>query len=179
VVKLLLRWSGVTLTDELRIPDNVTSDVLDFWAVDELGESLGAMKDEIGLRGELYTYQFERERAADPTKIVWPAREDDTLGYDISDLDASPRRLIEVKASGSEDLRFYLSRHELYVAEQKRNQYEVQFWGGVDLSRSKPVEYRLLREKGFPISISDVYGEIQVGRLTAEAANFVVTRSRG
>jgi hypothetical protein len=160
----------------LSVPVELATEVLDFWAVAQPSSSLSALKDEIGVRAELYSFQYERERAADPTKVNWVAREDDSLGYDLLDLNPRPQRLIEVKGSGARTLRFYVSDNELRVAEENPQSYEIHFWGGIDTQRQRPQEYKLLREQGFPELIMDVFAAIRDGHLASRTASLLVTR---
>ena len=95
----------------LRVPRYLADEVYDAWSLPPEPRGLDRKKA-IGDRGEFYSHRLETMSAEDPTKIRWVARDDDGLGYDIEDRNATPRRRIEVKASAGDDLRFILSARE-------------------------------------------------------------------
>jgi hypothetical protein len=109
----------------------------------------------VGDRAELYTIQFERTRT-NPSLIAWVARDSDSLGFDVEDRSTSPTRCIEVKGSRDTELMFFLSETELEKAREIGSRYELQFWGGIDLSVDPSAEYALLRAKGYPTRLEDL-----------------------
>ena len=131
----------------------------------------------LGDRGEEFSYRYERDNAADRTRIHWVAQEDDDLGYDIEDTSEPGRRLIEVKASSGTDVRFFLSTNEWRVASENPAAYEVQFWGGVNLSADPAEEYQRLRALGYPLVLHELAAHVRAGRLLLEASQYVVTEA--
>lgn len=134
-----------------------------------------AIRKTIGNRGELYSYQFERLEADAASDIVWVARDDDNLGYDIEDRSADPRRRIEVKASGEAIVRFFLSENEWRKAHEAPATYEIQFWGGIDLASDPADEFKRLRDQGFPLVFSDLPTQLGNGDLRAAPVKWRVT----
>ena len=174
LVGLLRRFKGVELKGELSIPWNVAELVADVWMMLPERDDIG--KDPlkaIGDRGELYSYQFERSRAAAGTTVYWAARDDESLGYDIEVRE--PRvRYVEAKASGATATRFFLSEPEWRFARNHAN-YEVQFWGDVTRTRRTADEYQQLREQGFPRLYRNVAQLVSDGVLDIEPTQYVVT----
>ena len=128
----------------------------------------------IGDRGELYSYYFEQSRADDANSIRWVARDDESLGYDIEDVSKKPQRRIEVKASRAAESRFYLSANELNVACSHGENYEIHFWGTIDLDRTPADEYQRLRAEGYPIIYRNVSQRLEEGSLIAQPTQYLV-----
>lgn len=167
---LLERWpirSGHTVD----IPADLINELLAVWALiappSEERAIEEARRKSIGDRAEAYSYQHERLAAADSSHIVWVARDDSNLGYDIEDRGRSPRRRIEVKGSGGGDARFFMSDNEWRKAHEDPSNYEVQFWGGIDLNRPAADEYSALRERGYPIILRDLPSLVALGQVAA------------
>ncbi|MEK7426960.1 MAG: DUF3883 domain-containing protein [Actinomycetota bacterium] len=127
-----------------------------------------ARRKTIGNRAEAYSYQLERLGATNGSDIIWVARDDDDLGYDIEDRSTTPRRRIEVKGSGGVEPRFFMSDNEWRKAHDDPTSYEVQFWGGIDLNRPAADEYVTLRSNGFPIVFQDLPSLVSAGLLDAQ-----------
>ena len=58
----------------------------------------------------------------------------------MEDRSVNPYRYIEVKGRRESDLVFYLSDNEWGKAQALGPNYEVQFWGGIDLALDPGVE---------------------------------------
>jgi hypothetical protein len=174
----LVAWGGIVGPTELHVPADVVSELAAVWALlppSEPGDSSDdAIRKRIGDRGELYSYQLERQRAVDPSQIVWVARDDDTLGYDIESHETAPRRRIEVKASGGDSVRFFLSENEWRKAHEDPTTYEVHFWGRVDIGRELADEYQALRTLGYPIVFPNFPALRAAGVLEAEPVKWRV-----
>jgi hypothetical protein len=136
-----------------------------------------AVKKSIGNRGELYSYQYERLQASSQSSIIWVARDDETLGYDIEDRATSPRRLIEVKASRGKKVTFLLSDKEWRMAHANPGAYEIQFWGGIDLQRDVAEEYSLLRAEGYPLVLKDLPSLLAASLFTAQTDKWRVSQA--
>jgi ChaC-like protein/Domain of unknown function (DUF3883) len=152
LVGVLQFWSEVRLRPELFIPATLVSELNTIVALLPLKPRTPkwvADQKAVGDRAELYTVQFERSRTV-PSLISWVARDSDSLGFDVEDRSSSPTRCIEVKGSRDTELMFFLSETELEKANEIGPRYELQFWGGIDLSVDPSTEYALLRAKGYP-----------------------------
>jgi hypothetical protein len=122
----------------------------------------------------MYTVQYERSRVRHPA-IFWVARDSDSLGWDVEDRSTTPYRYIEVKGRRESDLVFYLSDNEWTKAQALGPNYEVQFWGEIDLTLDPGVEYARLRASGYPIVITNLAAELGT-TLKAVAVNWKITR---
>ena len=175
LVGVLRRFPGVEWSPELSIPAALVEELIDVWAL--LPERTPATEDPrkaIGDRGELYSYRLERLQCDDSSKIRWVARDDNSLGYDIEDLSVTPQRRIEVKASTSRESRFILSANVWDVAHRHGDDYEIQFWGGIDLSRQPADEYQDLRAAGYPIVYKNLGRQLADGVLTVHPLQYLV-----
>lgn len=177
LIGVLRRFPTVTFADALIVPVELARELVDTWTIPGRVRQEDSRKS-VGNRGELYSYRYEQMRATDSSKIRWVALDDETLGYDIEDLNAQPRRQIEAKASTGAAVRFILSANEWKVAHRKRHTYEVQFWGGVNLGRSPRDDYDRLRKAGFPLVYRDIPKSVADGSLTAKAAEYILTVSQ-
>lgn len=130
----------------------------------------------MGDRAEAYSYRLELETTTDQTAVEWVALDDDSLGYDIRNTATSPGRHIEVKGSQGRDVRFFMSANEWAVGHRLGGAYEVHFWGGIVLTRSRPEEYQSLRAEGYPMVFRDLPDCVRARRLEAQASQYVVTR---
>lgn len=175
LVGVLRRFPGVTWGAEFRVPAVLVEELMDVWAL--LPERAPVAEDRrkaIGDRGELYSYRLERLRCGDSSKIRWVARDDDSLGYDIEDMSVTPQRRIEAKASTAREVRFILSANEWEVAHRYGDDYEVHFWGRVDVTRQPADEYQALRKAGYPIVFKNVVRLHAEGRLTARPLQYQI-----
>lgn len=171
LVGLLRHWPDVVTAPSLRIPPELAAELQAVWALlpptatDD--GATDAIRKTIGDRGELYSYQRERLAAEQPSDIVWVARDDSNLGYDIEDRSIVPRRRIEVKASGDTAVRFILSDNEWRKAHEDPGTFEVHFWGGVDLNAAPSEEYDRLRAQGYPLVFLNLAALVSDGALQA------------
>jgi hypothetical protein len=169
---------SVTATT-LVIPPDIVEELTAVWAfipeIDPARFELDRKRKTIGNRAEAYSYQLERSSSDTPSEIVWVARDDDTLGYDIEDRTTDPRRRIEVKGSGGSAVRFFLTAKEYTEAQAHGRNYEVHFWGEIDLNRSEPDEYRSLRSLGYPRIFLDIAQLIASGVAVATPDRWNVT----
>lgn len=181
LVGILEYWPEVTTAPALRIPPELLQELQAAWALlppPEPSEAAAeAIRKTIGNRGELYSYQLERLKAEVASNIVWVARDDDNLGYDIEDRSGNPRRRIEVKASGETTVRFFLSENERRKAHTDPSSYEIQFWGGVDLETDPAGEFERLRAQGYPLVFTDLPSLLDGGQLVATPTKWRVTRA--
>lgn len=171
LIGILAQWPGVVGRDALRIPGALVDELQAVWALlppttadDREGD---AIRKSIGNRGELYSYQMLRLEADVGANIVWVARDDETLGYDIEDRSLDPHRRIEVKASGETTTRFLVSENEWRKAHEDPDRYEVHFWGGIDLAMNPADEFRRLRDWGYPIVLVNLPELVARGDLDA------------
>ena len=130
------------------------------------------------MRAELYSLQRERSEAHDPSAIAWVAKDSDSLGWDIEDRTATPYRKIEVKGSRQENAVFFLSANEWKQASIHGTNYEVHFWGDIDLQREEPSEYASLRAIGFPIVILNISDKIASGEWTATPIQWRISKDQ-
>jgi hypothetical protein len=164
---VLRRWSDVEWGAEIVVPKHLVEEIAAAWSVTPPVDEIAAKKNEVGFRAELYSYQLERLTADDASLIAWVSRDDQGLGYDLEDRTPAAPRVIEVKGSGGNAVRFYLSANEYRRAEQYAEKYEVQFWGGIDLQRPPQSEFQALRGMGYPRLFHNVAELIANGSLIA------------
>jgi len=174
---LLRRFPEVEFGHHLVIPNGLVVELDSAWIPAATRTRVDNRKS-LGDRGEEFSYKYERDNAADRTRIHWVAQDDDNLGYDIEDTTKSSPRLIEVKASAAPEIRFFLSTNEWRVASENRVNYEVQFWGGVNLAADPAEEYKRLRAIGYPVVFSNLSAHVDSGRLLLEASQYVVVQNQ-
>ncbi|MCE2405118.1 MAG: DUF3883 domain-containing protein [Dehalococcoidia bacterium] len=170
MVGLLSRWPKFQSRPKVVGPSSVVNELTAVWALrgPEEGESSWlSHRRRVGNRAELYSFQRERSEAQDPSAIAWVSKDSDRLGWDIEDRTKTPYRRIEVKGSGGESPVFFLSENEWRQASIHGANYEVQFWGNIDLHREEPSEYASLRAVGFPIVVSNICDKIASGEWVA------------
>jgi hypothetical protein len=175
LTSLLLRWPDVRRKGGLRIPPDVADMLGTVWALlpERVERDEGGRKA-VGDRGELYTYQLERERTTRLASVRWVARDDESLGYDVENLETSPSRKIEVKASAGEVIRFFLTSNEWRQAHRFGEFYEIQFWGEIRLGTPTQREYERLRGLGYPKCFRDVARLLKNGSLDAQTSIYEV-----
>lgn len=167
---ILQHWADVEVQPIVLVPRSLLAELEAVWALlppPVTDSAADAIRKTIGNRGELYSYQLERLRAEQPSNIVWVSRDDDRLGYDIEDRGENPRRRIEVKASGDDVVRFFMSDNEWRRAHEDPDRFEVQFWGGVDLGTEPADEFSRLCDAGFPIVFKNLPELLGSGQLAA------------
>ena len=136
------------------------------WVFMEPAEQLPPWLDErrrVGHLAELFSGNRERGAAADPSRVSWVSRDDDSLGYDIEDLNAAPSRCIEVKGSRGTGVQFNMSSNEMTQARRLAERYEIQFWGRLDLDADPAALYASLVNAGYPLVVIDPVAEFDVG----------------
>ncbi len=181
LVGILQFWPDVVVTTHIHIPAYLVRELDTVWALlpppspeDALAE---AIRLSIGNRGEAYSYQYERLNAIDRSQVVWVARDDSKLGYDIEDRSASRRRRIEVKASGDTPVRFFMSDNEIQKSRDDPTSYEIHFWGGIDLDLDPAEEYARLRAQGYPLIFADFQALISAGEFDAHPVKWRITKA--
>jgi hypothetical protein len=153
LVAIVEGWTGVSTYPDLVIPNAILQELNSVWALLPPEPEIpkwAAERKAVGNRAEMYTVQLERTRVS-PSKILWVARDSDSLGFDVEDTSVSPTRCIEVKGRRDNDVVFYLSEREWEKAQELGDRYEVHFWGEIDLATEPAVEYALLRNNGYPV----------------------------
>jgi Protein NO VEIN, C-terminal len=176
LVGLLENWDGVQLFPELMIPSHIVQELNTTWALlpPVTFPAWAAERKEVGNRAEMYTVQYERERVGH-SFIFWVARDTDSLGWDVEDRSQTPYRYIEVKGRRDSELVFYLSDKEWNKAHELASNYELQFWGGIDLTVDPAVEYHKLIATGYPIVIRNLAAEL-LNSLEAVAVSWKITQ---
>ena len=177
---MLELWPEVQTEPIVSIPPDVLAQLDLAWALPPPTRSLSqaALRKELGDRAELFTYLRERSRAgANPSHIAWVARDSDTLGWDVEDRSVPACRRIEVKGSQGAETRFYLSENELNKAREHGENYEVQFWGGIDLQASVHPELERLIQAGYPRVYRDPAALIDSGSLLSTPVRWRVQLS--
>jgi len=157
LVHLLSAWDGVATYPEFRASPAVLQEINSVWALMPPPINIPkwlAERKQVGDRAEMYSLQMERS-LSNPSQIIWVSRDTDALGYDIEDRRGAQLRCIEVKGRRDRDVIFFLSENEWTKAESLKEQYEIHFWGGIDLSSDPAIEYAGLRAAGYPIVFRD------------------------
>jgi hypothetical protein len=176
---LLQWWPDLQVLPTVNIPKVILAELDTIWALlpPPVETPTWVMERKaIGDRAEMYTVQVEKLAADDPTAIAWVARDSDSLGWDVEDRTATPPRRIEVKGSREAEPVFFLSDNEWRRAAEHSTQYEIQFWGGIDLSRQPADEFQSLRERGYPVVVTDIVARVSEGAWRAEPVRWRVYR---
>ena len=180
LIGLLSRWPEFRSRPKVIVPTSLVNELSAVWALlapEEAEAPWLSQRRRIGKRAELYSFQRERSDAQDPSAIAWVAKDSDSLGWDIEDRTVTPYRRIEVKGSSKGSPVFYLSENELKQASIHGSNYEVQFWGNIDLKLEEPSEYASLRATGFPVVLSDIWDKINAGEWTATPVQWRLEKS--
>ena len=163
LIGLLSWWPDFQSRPKVVVPSGVVTELSALWALrapEERESPRLSQSRRVGKRAELYSFQRERCEAQDPSAIAWVAKDSDDLGWDIEDRTATPYRRIEVKGSGGDVPVFFLSDNEWKQASIHGTNYEVHFWGNIDLQREEHSEYASLLESGFPIIVSNIWDKV-------------------
>ena len=179
LVGVLRWWPEVEVASEILIPDFLVKELGSIKALlpeEENPQDYLEERKAIGKRAELYSYNLERSRVLNPSDIAWVSRKSDTYGYDIEDRSAVPTRRIEVKGHKGPDFIFFLSSHEWRKALEFGKQYELQFWGEINLEIDTEVEYAALRAADYPKSIVDLASALKEGGWEMTPTNYKVSR---
>ena len=172
---LLRGWPNIVGASYVTIPRDLF-DLIDApWSLVPVPAPSDEAAKAIGSRGEAYSVRLLRLSSQRPTAVVWVARDDETLGYDIEDHSTGASQRIEVKASQRGDVRFFLSAHEYHVAHEDPSSYEIHFWGEIDLNRDPNTDFSALRQRGFPLRFPDLAAHLADGRLDAVPTKYRVT----
>ena len=120
---------------------------------------------EVGSLGERLTLQYYREQGWDPVHV---SPISDSYGFDVLCRQlvggAAANGSLAVEAKGTTatgPYRFYASRHELRVAKELGQRYEIALWGEIDPAAALDDNYVRLRARGFPRMIRDPYGHVE------------------
>lgn len=183
LVGLLARMPDVSVTGQIEIGRESSLELDSVW--NELAPSgrtnwqdVERRRKAIGDRAELYSLQRERSsRVGAWRQIHWVSRDDDSLGYDIEVL-GTPTRRIEVKGSSGTEVQFFLSTNEYQVAGRHGSEYELHFWGGIDLQREPSEDYERLLAAGYPIRVEDPASTLTALPWTIEPSQYRVSRPR-
>jgi len=173
-------WPDCETSPAILVPAELFQELSTIWALrapEPEQPPWVIQRQRIGKRAEIYSVQLERGQAKDPTEIAWVAEDSDYLGWDIEDRSADPVRRVEVKGSRNRDPIFYLSENEMKKAHTHGANYEVHFWGEIDLNREEPIEYAALRAVGYPLVIPNIAAEIASGEWDATAVQWRIQRA--
>lgn len=186
LVGLLTRLPDVTAGGQLVIGPETALELDSVWNESTPASRINWQDVEkrrkaVGDRAEQYSVQFERSAHVGAIDhITWVSRDDDSLGYDIEVAAVTTRRLrrIEVKGSAGRDIQFFLSANEHRVAQRHGPDYEIHFWGGIDLRKDPRDDYERLRAAGYPVCIADPAETLSAAPWTIEPAQYRVTYSK-
>ena len=155
---LLARLAGVAIGATISIGSIPGLELDSIW--NELAPSarldwldIDKRRKAVGERAELYSMQFETNASLGARdRILWVSRDDDSLGYDI-EVAEERRRCIEVKGTSGREVQFFVTSNEYDVASRYGDDYEIQFWGMIDLRTDPPQDYERLRGAGYPVRV--------------------------
>jgi hypothetical protein len=174
---ILLSWLQRRTGIELAIP----LEIVQLGSLEEPQELTPAWVEDrgrVGKRAEQYSLLFER-LLHPPQLVLHVAAERDDMGYDIEDRSQAPPRAIEVKGSRSQNMKFMITKRELEEAHRRGANYELQFWGEIDLSRSIDLEYHELVRRGYPRRCRNLIEWLESDRLALSPIEWEVTEGRG
>jgi hypothetical protein len=134
-------------------------------------------RQQVGHLAELFSWNHERLHAADPSKVRWVSKDDDSLGYDIEDLNPVPQRRIEVKGSRGPRVQFTMSPNEMTKARRHGNCYEIHFWGQLNLAADPQSHYKESVASGYPIVIVDPVAEFDLGDWSMEPDGWRISKN--
>ncbi len=179
----LLSWWEIQVFPVVVIPKPVIRELDTVWALlppVPVAPAWVVERQEIGNRAEMYTVQHEKliaqEQGRAPS-VVWVAQESSEFGWDVEDRASHPIRRIEVKGSRETEPVFYFSENEWKKAHDHKDSYEVQFWGGIDLSRRAADEFPVLLASGFPLIVRNIAAELGAGNWQATSTRWRIQRS--
>ena len=176
---LLRLWPNVVGPSLVCIPPRLFALIDTPWSVVPSPVAEEGQLEAVGHRAEAYSFHLLRRESNQSPAVVWVARDDQTLGYDIEDRSAEEVHRVEVKGSQGSVVRFYLSAHEHDVAHQDPKTYVIHFWGEIDLNRIPQMEFNILRQRGFPLRFEDFVSHLADRRLEAVPTNYRVTFGLG
>ncbi|MCH7698581.1 MAG: DUF3883 domain-containing protein [Chloroflexi bacterium] len=179
LVGILEWWTEVEVAPEILVPAFLVEELASIKALlpeEASPQDYLVERKTIGERAELYSYSLERSLTANPSAIAWVSRISDAFGYDIEDTSTKPVRRIEVKGHRGSETVFYLSAHEWKKALEFGKEYELQFWGDINLEVDTEVEYAAPRAANYPRSIVDLASELKKDGWKMTPTNYKVTR---
>lgn len=173
----LLSWDPKhRQADELVLPIQTLEEMLLTSAMEQAGDIPDWVVDQntVGWRAELYSLRLERSIHG-AKRVLHVSRDiGDGFGYDIETSAVKPPRLIEVKGSRSSRVSFVITRKELEVARRHPQDYEIQFWGEIDLSRPPMDEFVVLRKRRYPLVIHDPLATVETDGWTMEPRSWQI-----
>ncbi len=178
---LLGWWPDVRVRPQVFIPRVLADELGAVWALLPPPVEVPAWATErkaVGDRAEMYTVQTERATAPSASAIRWVARDSDDLGWDVEDHSSGSIRRIEAKGRRDGQVVFYLSENEWKKAREFGEDYEIHFWGTIDLAREPAAEYAALRMAGYPVVLVNPASAIDSGEWVAEPVRWRVRQSR-
>lgn len=172
---LLRAWPDVVGPSLVTLPAELFDVVGAPWSLVPVPKPSDESRQVVGSRAEAYSVRFLRSNSDNPSAVLWVARDDDSLGYDIEYRADELVQRVEVKGSRGNEVRFFLSAHEYDVAHHDPQRYEIHFWGEIDVNRDPNSEYMALRQRGFPVQFQDLPAHFADLRLVATATKYRVT----
>ena len=172
---LLRAWPGIVGSSFVRIPSKLFAAIDTPWSLVPLPSLEDGTNKSVGSRAEAYSFHFLRLGSERPDAVAWVARDDEGLGYDIEDRSSGETNRVEVKGSQRDEVRFFLSANEHQVAHHDPGNYELHFWGEINLNRDPNSEFSMLRERGFPLIFEDLAAHLADHRLAAVPTKYRVT----
>ncbi len=175
LVGVLQAWPSVVSDTQVAVSGDLLVEIDSPWSLlPSLTPAAADARMTIGKRGEAYSFQLLRHNAPHPKDVLWVAADDETLGHDIEDRSCGGLERVEVKASVSTSVRFYLSPNEYRKAHEHGSEYTVHFWGGINLHLDPAKEFKQLCDSGYPRVFSDLAGHLSDGRLIGEPCDWLV-----
>ena len=182
LVAILRLQDEISPTGELTLTRTTYERIGAVWVFMETNEHLPPWLQErqaVGHLAELYSWNRERLRSDDPSKVSWVSRDDDRLGYDIEDRNSVPARCIEVKGSRGRRVQFTMSPNEMGKARRLGARYELHFWGDLSLTADPQQQYERLLADGYPVVVADPVLEFDLGEWSIEPDGWRVSRDGG
>lgn len=171
LIAILRLKEEVVVGESILLTRAMYEEVGAVWVFMEAAEHLPPWLRErqlVGHLAELFSWNHERLHVADPSKVKWVSKDDDSLGYDIEDLNPAQRRRIEVKGSRGPDVQFIMSPNEMAKARRHGDCYEIHFWGQLNVAADPQSHYAASVAAGYPVVIVDPAVEFDLGGWSLE-----------